>query len=122
MKDVRLALAAFSAGAEIDVFAAAHGDAGGIVSFTGQVRGSAGCEALELSHYEPLTVPGMQALADEASARFTLDGVLIIHRSGIMAPGETIVLAAAAARHRRDAFLAADFLMDHMWTAPSCKG
>jgi len=114
MKDVRLALAPFSAGAEIDAFTLAHGISGGIVSFTGQVRAGDGCEALELSHYEPLTLPGMEALADQALSRFALDGVVVIHRSGLMTPGETIVLAAAAARHRRDAFLAADFLMDHL--------
>jgi molybdopterin synthase catalytic subunit len=31
-----------------------------------------------------------------------------------MVPGEPIVLVAAAARHRRDAFAAADFAMDHL--------
>jgi molybdopterin synthase catalytic subunit len=31
-----------------------------------------------------------------------------------MAPGDPIVLVAAAARHRRDAFAAADFAMDHL--------
>lgn len=40
--------------------------------------------------------------------------MLVIHRSGEMAVGEPIVLVAAAARHRRDAFAAADFAMDHL--------
>jgi molybdopterin synthase catalytic subunit len=31
-----------------------------------------------------------------------------------MLPGEPIVLVAAAARHRRDAFAAAEFVMDHL--------
>jgi len=31
-----------------------------------------------------------------------------------MCPGDPIVLVAAAARHRRDAFEAADFAMDHL--------
>jgi len=114
MRDVRLALTPLRAGAEIDAFAASHSASGGIVSFTGQVRAGDGCEALELSHYAPLTLPVMEALADQALARWALDGVLVIHRSGLMLPGETIVLAAAASRHRRDAFQAADFLMDHL--------
>ena len=114
MKDVRLVLAPFAAGTEIDAFAATHSESGGIVSFTGQVRAGDGCEALELSYYAPLTLPGMEALADRALARWALDGVLVIHRSGLMLLGETIVLAAAASRHRRDAFQAADFLMDHL--------
>jgi molybdopterin synthase catalytic subunit len=88
--------------------------AGGVVSFLGQVRTGGGVEALELRHYEPLTLPGMQALGEEALQRWSLDGLLIIHRSGPMLPGEPIVLVAAAARHRRDAFAAAEFMMDHL--------
>ena len=112
--DVRLAEAAFDAGAEINAFARAHSQAGGIVSFTGQVRGGDDVEALELRHYAPLTLPGMETLAGEVLGRWNLAGLLIIHRSGMMLPGEPIVLVAAAARHRRDAFAAADFAMDHL--------
>lgn len=114
MKDVRLLDAAFTAGEAIDRFAAALPQAGGVVSFTGQVRAGDGCEALELLHYAPMTLPGMEVLADDALGRWPLDGLLVMHRSGVMLPGETIVLVAAAARHRRDAFLAADFVMDHL--------
>jgi molybdopterin synthase catalytic subunit len=71
-------------------------------------------EALELSHYEQLTLPGMEALADEALARFELMGILIAHRTGVMLPGEPIVLVSACARHRRGAIQAVDFTMDHL--------
>jgi molybdopterin synthase catalytic subunit len=60
-------------------------------------------EALELQHYAPLTLPGMQALADDVMGRWALDGLMIWHRVGEMAPGDPIVLVAAASRHRRDA-------------------
>ena len=33
---------------------------------------------------------------------------------GLIAPGETVVFVAAASRHRRDAFLAADQMMDYL--------
>lgn len=112
--DVRLSTAAFNAGDEINRFAAVHGEAGGIVSFTGQVRAGDDVEALELTHYGPLTLPGMEQLAGQVLARWAVSGLLIIHRCGIMLPGEPIVLVAAAARHRRDAFAAADFAMDHL--------
>jgi molybdopterin synthase catalytic subunit len=114
MADVRLALTPFDPAPEMAAFAAAHGGAGGIVSFLGQVRAGEGVTALELRHYEPLTLPGMIALAGAAEARWPLSGLLVIHRSGVMQPGEPIVLVAAAARHRRDAFAAADFVMDHL--------
>lgn len=112
--DVRLLTASFDPAAELAAFTAAQEAAGGIVSFLGQVRTGGGVEALELRHYEPLTLPGMQALAEEALRRWALDGLLVIHRSGLMLPGEPIVLVAAAARHRRDAFAAAEFAMDHL--------
>ena len=114
MADVRLLAQGFDVAAELAAFTAAHPHAGGIVSFTGQVRAGDAVEALELRHYGPLTLPSMTALAASASERWNLAGLLVIHRTGEMAPGEPIVLVAAAARHRRDAFAAADFVMDHL--------
>ena len=114
MQHVRLLASPFRPGEETDRFAAEHPQSGGVVAFTGQVRATDGCLALELSHYEPLTLPGMETLAIRAQARWALDGLLIIHRVGELQPGDPIVLVAAAARHRRDAFEAADFCMDHL--------
>jgi molybdopterin synthase catalytic subunit len=112
--DVRLLGDAFDPAAALAAFAAAHPQAGGIASFLGKVRPDQAVEALELSHYEPLTLPGMERLAEAALERWPLDGILIHHRSGTMYPGDPIVLVAAAARHRRDAFEAADYAMDHL--------
>jgi len=114
VKDVRLLEASLAPEQALASFAATHPEAGGIASFVGQVRPDDGVEALELSHYPPLTLPGMEALADEALARWTLDGILINHRVGLMRSGDPIVLVAAASRHRRDAFAAAEFAMDHL--------
>ncbi|WP_285016777.1 molybdenum cofactor biosynthesis protein MoaE [Novosphingobium sp. fls2-241-R2A-195] len=114
MSDVRLLTSGFDPAAELSAFTAAHPQAGGIVSFLGQVREGGGCEALELRHYDPLTLPAMQDLSTRVRGRWALDGLLVIHRSGVMLPAEPIVLVAAAARHRRDAFAAADFAMDHL--------
>lgn len=114
MADVRLLLEKFDPAPELAAFSAAQAEAGGIASFLGQVRAGDGCEALELRHYGPLTLPGMQALAREAESRWPLTGLLVVHRSGEMHPGDPIVLVAAAARHRRDAFAAAEFAMDHL--------
>ena len=115
--DVRLLDKGLSVGEALAAFNAAHEQAGGIVSFLGKVRPDGNVKALELTHYEPLTHSGMAALAQSAQARFGLDGVLAWHRIGVMRPGEAIVLVAAAARHRRDAFEGADYLMDHLKSA-----
>lgn len=116
--DVRLLTVPFDAAEELGAFTRRLPQAGGIVSFLGQVRagGPEGgeVEALELRHYDPLTLPAMTALAVRVGDRWMLDGLLILHRSGTMGPGEPIVLVAAAARHRRDAFAAADYAMDHL--------
>ncbi|MCJ2178541.1 molybdenum cofactor biosynthesis protein MoaE [Novosphingobium album (ex Hu et al. 2023)] len=114
MSDVRLLADRFDPACELAAFTAAHPGAGGVVSFLGQVRAGGGVEALELQHYGPLTLPAMKALAESVRDRWDLDGLLVIHRSGVMAPGDPIVLVAAAARHRRDAFAAADYAMDHL--------
>lgn len=114
MKDVRLLDAPFDPEAALAAFTAAHPQAGGIASFVGKVRPDGDVEALELSHYDRLTLAGFETLADEALARWPLDGLLIHHRVGQMAPGEPIVLVAAASRHRRAALEAVDFAMDHL--------
>ncbi len=114
MPDVRLLAESFDPAQALSAFSAAHSLAGGVASFLGQVRGDDQVEALELRHYAPLTLPGMKSLAREAEARWPLEGLLILHRSGLMHPGDPIVLVAAAARHRRDAFAAAEFAMDHL--------
>ena len=114
MKDVRLLGEPFVPGELVGPFTNAHPGLGGVCTFVGEVRGDDGVEALELTHYEPLTLAGMDALADEALARFELMGILIAHRVGEMHPGEPIVLVSAAARHRRAAIQAVDFAMDHL--------
>ena len=111
--DVRLLDARFDPQGELAAFSGDHAKSGGIVSFLGQVRGD-GAELLELRHYAPLTLPGMRELAQLCQSRWQLDGMLILHRTGQMAPGEPIVLVAAAAPHRRQAFAATDYAMDHL--------
>ena len=116
IRDVRLAHAAFDPADELQRFGQRQ-DAGGIVSFLGKVRAEGGdnaVTALELRHYAPLTLSGMDELAMRAERHWRLTGLLVIHREGIMHPGDPIVLVACGARHRRDSFEACDFLMDHL--------
>ncbi|WP_017666082.1 molybdenum cofactor biosynthesis protein MoaE [Porphyrobacter sp. AAP82] len=117
MRDIRLLDAPFFPGALIGPFSNANPGLGGVCTFVGEVRSDTGVEALELSHYAPLTLPGMHQLADAAFERFTLMGLLMVHRVGMMRPGEPIVCVSAAALHRRDALGAVDFCMDHLKSA-----
>ena len=114
--DVRLLEEGVGAGAVLGAFDDATAGSGAVVSFTGKVRPDQAVQALELTHYEPLTLPGMVSLAEEAFARWPLDALLAWHRTGTMRPGEPVVLVAAAAPHRREAFEAVDYVMDCLKT------
>ena len=117
MRDIRLLTNPFIPGTLIGPFTHAHPGLGGVCTFVGEVRGEEAVEALELSHYEPLTLPSMEELAERAMARFDLMGLLMVHRIGVMKPGEPIVCVSAAAKHRRGAIDAVDFCMDHLKSA-----
>ena len=75
--DVRLLDRPFNPAAEVTAFGSSHLGLGGICTFIGEVRSEGGVKALELSHYAPLTLPGMQALAANAVTRFGLMGLLL---------------------------------------------
>ena len=101
------------------------GDAGAIVVFTGLVRelygterndseGSDKTQRLFLEHYPGMTEKQLGSIAQQASKRWPLLGVRIIHRIGELYPGEQIVLVATASRHRQAAFESADFIMDFL--------
>jgi molybdopterin synthase catalytic subunit len=113
---VRVQSDPFDLGAEANAFAAAQaGDMGAIVTFTGVVRDVAGgLQAMEIEHYPGMTERALQQIADEARGRWQLGDALIIHRYGRMAPDEMIMMVATAARHRADAFAAAEYLMDYL--------
>ena len=111
---VRLLAEPFDPAAQFTAFVSAHPGAGDIATFTGLVRADAEVEALELLHYDKLTLAGMEELAERTLARFALAGLALVHRHGVMRVGEPIVLVAAAARHRRAAIEAVDFAMDHL--------
>ncbi len=91
---------------------------GAIVSFVGQVRDT----PLTLEHYPGMAERQMQAVLDEARARWPLLGAIAVHRHGSLAVGEPIVLVLTASSHRAAAFQAAEFLMDWLKTkAPFWK-
>ena len=112
--EVHLLDTRFNPGQFVGPFTNAHPGLGGVCTFVGEVRGEEDVEALELLHYERMTLAGMQALAQQAADRFGLMGLLVVHRHGVMRPGEPIVLVSACAKHRRGAIDAVDFCMDHL--------
>ena len=108
--------APFDLGQESTAFAAARTDMGAIVTFTGVVRDLPGTpmQAMEIEHYPGMTEAALTEIAEEATKRFSLGDVLVIHRYGRLVPGEMIMMVATAARHRKDAFEGAEYLMDYL--------
>jgi len=106
--------AAFDPGAELNSFSAGHAEMGAIVTFSGLVRGDGGLSAMEIEHYPGMTERAISRIAEEARDRWSLGDVLVIHRYGRLEPGEVIMMVATAAPHRRDAFEAAEYLMDYL--------
>ncbi|MEG3145473.1 molybdenum cofactor biosynthesis protein MoaE [Sphingomonas sp. RT2P30] len=111
---------AIDAGAELR---ATHlAGAGGVASFAGLVRGDDGVETLALEHYPGVTEAALRRLAEEAVARWQLIGVRVVHRVGVMVPGDVVVFVGAAAAHRAPALEACAYLIDRLKTdAPFWK-
>ncbi|MCK1741978.1 molybdenum cofactor biosynthesis protein MoaE [Bradyrhizobium sp. 139] len=107
----------FDIAREIAILTKGRTDIGAVVSFSGICRGdedSANIAALTLEHYPGMAEDEIKRHADEATSRWPLNGVTIIHRVGRFMPGQNIVLVLTASQHRQAAFQAAEFLMDYL--------
>ncbi|MDB5417075.1 MAG: molybdopterin converting factor, subunit 2 [Phenylobacterium sp.] len=112
---IALSEAPFDPGALLSEFAKGRSEVGAIATFTGLARAERGeAVTLELEAYPGFTEAEIGKIAEQARTRFALDDLMVRHRVGKIAPGEPIVFVATAAKHRRAAFEACDFLMDYL--------
>jgi molybdopterin synthase catalytic subunit len=122
---VRLQRDPFDTAAEAARLTRGRTDVGAVVTFTGICRGDeAGRElvAMTLEHYPEMAEAEITRHVEDAGRRWPLIGATVIHRYGRLVPGEQIVLVVTASGHRRDAFAAAELLMDYLKTrAPFWK-
>lgn len=86
---------------------------GGIVTFIGVVRDD-GILSLELESYEEAAILELEKICDEAMKDFDIESADIIHRTGKLAIGDTLVLIVVAAGHRKEAFRACEFIIDRL--------
>ena len=101
--------------AESLVRAAKKGDDGAVVVFDGIVRNnSRGRQTLYLDYeaYEEMALKQMKQLARDASMKFGVRHVSILHRLGRLQVGETSVLIIVASAHRAQAYDASRWLID----------
>ena len=125
---VRIQTEDFDLGAEVAALRAGDPSVGAVASFIGTVRdrsdgsGLADTTRMELEHYPGMTERAIEAMIDAARARFDIRGARVIHRVGVLAPQDQIVLVVVSSSHRGEAFAACQFLMDYLKTqAPFWK-
>ncbi len=115
----------FDVSRELAELRAGDGRVGAVCCFVGTVRersDGAHVSSMELEHYPGMTEKSIETMVQQACNRFELHGVRVIHRVGLLAPQDQIVLVAVTSAHRGVSFQACEFLMDYLKTqAPFWK-
>ena len=90
---------------------------GAVVSFSGVVRDHTGekrTDHLVYEAYAPMAEKKMEEVAQEAKARWAVEEIAILHRTGRLEIGEISVLIAVGSRHRKAAFAACEYIIDRL--------
>ncbi len=91
--------------------------AGAVVVFLGTVRKTTDgreTDSLDYECYPEMAEKKLAELETEARQRWPLTDCAIIHRLGHLGVGEASVAVAASSLHRREAFEAAEWLIDRI--------
>jgi molybdopterin synthase catalytic subunit len=110
---IRLTDAPIDAAATID--SVRSPGAGAVVLFLGTVRqwtARRETEWLEYESYAKMAEKCLAELETEARARWPLTEVAVVHRLGRLEVGEASVAVAVSSAHRREAFEAAEWIID----------
>lgn len=92
-----------------------NGGAGAIDIFIGTVRNNTQQRRvvrLEYEAYAPMAISEMQKLADQACAKWQIQGIAIHHRVGTLQIGDAAVIIAVSTPHRAEAFEACKWIID----------
>ena len=90
---------------------------GAVVLFSGTARdhaeGREGVERLEYEAYDRYVVPRLEEIAEKIRQRWPVVGrIVLLHRVGEVALGESAVVVVVSSPHRPEAFAAARFGID----------
>lgn len=90
---------------------------GAVVLFSGTARdhaeGRNGVERLEYEAYDRYVVPKLEDIAEQMRQRWPAVGrIVLLHRVGVVALGESSVVVVVSSPHRPEAFAAARFGID----------
>jgi len=101
-----------------EVVEAVAGEAhGGLVTFSGSVRNQTRGRRvvrLEYEAYPPMAEKKLAEIGAEVAERFGGTRLAIVHRTGTLRPGELAVVIAAAAPHRKEAFLGCEHAIERL--------
>ena len=114
----------FDVGLEIAASRANDNNIGAVVSFIGTVRDleDEPIQKMTLEHYPGMTEKALKNIANQATKRWKIGNITIIHRIGDLAINDQIVLVITTSKHRQEAFKACEFIMDYLKTqAPFWK-
>ncbi|MGB0516349.1 MAG: molybdenum cofactor biosynthesis protein MoaE [Poseidonia sp.] len=90
---------------------------GAVVSFVGLTReteGEADVLRLEFDAWQDKLTPVLKGLAEQAIQNFGVMAVAMAHRTGSVGPQEPIVAIHVGSPHRKEAFLACEWLIDEL--------
>ena len=68
--------------------------------------------SMSLEYYPGMTERQLEMIVTEALERWVVLNVLVVHRVGVISPGDPIVLVVVETSHRGDAFDACRFIME----------
>jgi molybdopterin synthase catalytic subunit len=114
---VRVQHEPFDAAAELERVKTASRRTGAVVLFVGVVRDFSqghGVTKILFEHFPGMAEAKLAELRETAVARFGLIDLVLVHRVGELAPGDDIVLIAAAAEHRTAAFDGCSWCIDEL--------
>lgn len=97
--------------------AVARPDCGAICLFAGTVRNHhEGKRVVKLSYtsFDDMARKEMETILEEAAAKWALGSGYVAHRTGTLSPGETSVIVAVSAPHRKEAFTAGRYVIDEL--------
>lgn len=116
---IRIQTEDFDLSEELKRLRSGHHDIGAVVSFLGTVRDihdDQSILSMELEHYPGMTELTLGEITDEVRKRWDIIDLTVIHRIGRLKPADQIVLVIVASRHRGDAFMACEYLIDMLKT------
>lgn len=99
----------------LDIRLASYRDSGARVVFAGQARDEGGAvKSLFVEHFPGMAETSIRTICERASEKWSLNRIVVVHRTGHVTVGDDLVQVAVSADHRSAAFTACEYIMDYL--------